>query len=48
LVIRDPSWQGMPSDFFCKGEIEEKMVNIFFMDLIERASDSRFSDSEKS
>jgi hypothetical protein len=38
----------MPPDFFCKGEIEEMMVSIFFMDLTERASDYRFSDSELS
>jgi hypothetical protein len=48
LVRRDPSWQGMPPDLFCKGAIEEQMVSKFFMDLTERASDSSFSSSEQS
>jgi hypothetical protein len=36
----------MSLDLFCKGAIEEQMVSRFFMDLTERASDSRFSVSE--
>ena len=48
MVRRDPSWQGMLPDLFCKGAIEEEMVNKFFMDLIERAPKYRFSGSEQS